>query len=67
VNGGDFLFAASGYDGGAALVIRTSDNTIVDRIATGSGPYSVRTPADGAYVASSDRYSRTVTIIGRGN
>jgi len=65
VNGGDYLYVASHYNGGAAIVIQTSDNTEVTRIPIGQGPYSVRAPADGAYVASSDRNGHTVTIIGR--
>jgi len=63
VNNGEYLFVSSESDG--ALVIRTADNTIVDHIATGGGTKSVRAPADEDYVASADRTSHTVTIIGR--
>jgi YVTN family beta-propeller protein len=65
VNGGDYLYAASDNNGGWALVIRTSDNTIIDRIKIGAGSLSVRAPDDGAFVASADRGPETVTIIGR--
>jgi YVTN family beta-propeller protein len=66
VNDGEYLFVASGgYAGGYVLVVRTSDNTIVDHINTGSGAMAVRTPADGAYVACSNRNAQSITIIGR--
>ncbi len=64
VSDGDYLFVGSDYSGGAALVIRTSDNTIVARIITGGLAVSVHAPADGAYVASSNRDVRSVTVIG---
>jgi YVTN family beta-propeller protein len=64
VSDGDYLFVGSDYSGGAALVIRTSDNTIVARIVTGGLAVSVHAPADGAYVASSNRDVRSVTVIG---
>jgi DNA-binding beta-propeller fold protein YncE len=65
VNGGAYLYAASDNNGGWALVIRTSDNTVIDRIKIGAGSLSVRAPDDGAFVASADRGPETVTIIGR--
>ena len=65
VNGGDYLYVSSDYNGGWALVIRTSDNTIIDRIKIGSGSLAVRAPDDDAFVASADRSPETVTIVGR--
>jgi len=66
INDGEYLYVATHHNGGEATVIRTSDNTVVDHIPTGSCPYGVRAPANEAYVATSDRGCRTVTIIGRG-
>jgi YVTN family beta-propeller protein len=65
VNGGDYLFVASLDYGGSALVVRTSDNTIIDHITAGAGALAFRAPDDEAYVASCNRSSQTVTIIGR--
>ncbi len=64
VDSGKYMFVASSYNGGSALVIRTSDNVIVDRIRTGSSPLAVNHPANESYVASADRTSKTVTVIG---
>ena len=65
MNGGDYLYVATNYGGGAATVIRTADNTVVAHIPVGRSPLSLRTPADEGFVASADRSGRSVTVIGR--
>jgi YVTN family beta-propeller protein len=63
LSGGAYMFVAG--IGGSVLVVRTSDNTIIDSMPTGSGTIALGTPADEAFVATADLYDATVTIIGR--
>lgn len=53
--------------GGAnsVAVIRTTDHTLVGYVPVGHSPWGASPTADGRYVCTADRYSRSVTVIGR--
>jgi DNA-binding beta-propeller fold protein YncE len=65
LSNGEYQIVASNYDDGSALVVHTTDNTIIDHIKVGAGPFSFRAPDDESFVASPNRDDRTVTIVGR--
>jgi len=60
---GNYLLVTG--DDGTLQVLRTSDNTIVDQIDVGGGPMSTRGPTDESFVATSNRSSTSVTLVGR--
>jgi YVTN family beta-propeller protein len=64
-NGGSYLYVASDYEAGAVCVVRTSDWRALGFVRTGFRPTAVDAPVGGAFVASSNRVSRTVTVIGK--
>lgn len=64
---GQYVYVATYTSGlvGNVVVIRTSDDTISDRITVGRGPWGVAVGAKGAYVyvTNSDNLSNSVTLI----
>jgi YVTN family beta-propeller protein len=64
---GRYVYVANYTNGlvGTVAVIRTSDDTISDRITVGRGPWGVAVGAQGAYVyvTNSDNLSNSVTLI----
>jgi len=62
VTGGEYLLVTG--DDGTLQVVRTANDSIIDQIPVGGGPMSICRPADGTFVATSNRSDMSVTLVG---